>query len=179
MFLRFVRWAGFVCGTWYKIGNDRTDLSQGGQMPVSPRKLGLRINYFSESLTSASYIPINWFDSCNDSFFLWISHCTRVRFTVTVSCSDGLEVHSCLVLYLQRRVVKVASGLFCFWSLLRNNTVATNPQRSLYITVAGVLLRETWTQTSWQVMQRDSDMLIAVSYVAYICTLWNEAWVSP
>ena len=25
--------------------------------------------------------------------------------------------------------MKVASGLFCCWSLLRNNTVATNPQR--------------------------------------------------
>jgi len=23
MFLRFIRWAGFVCGTWYEIVNDR------------------------------------------------------------------------------------------------------------------------------------------------------------
>jgi len=60
---------------------------------------------------------------------VWNSHCTRVRFTVTVSCSDGLAVHSCLFICLQRQVVKVASGLFWCWSILRNNTVATNPQR--------------------------------------------------
>jgi len=58
---------------------------------------------------------------------VWNSHSTRVRFTVTVSCSDG--VHSCLFLCLQRQVVNVASGLFCCWSSLRNNTVATNPQK--------------------------------------------------
>ena len=41
-------------------------------------------------------IPNNWFDSCIDSFFsAWNSHYTRVRFTVTVSCSDELAVHSC------------------------------------------------------------------------------------
>jgi len=31
----------------------------GGQMPVSPWKLGLRTKYFSENLTSASQTPIN------------------------------------------------------------------------------------------------------------------------
>jgi len=33
------------------------------------------------------------------------------------------------LLCLQRQVGKVASGLFYCWSFLRNNTVATNPQR--------------------------------------------------
>jgi len=111
-----------------------------------PWKLGLRTKYFPKKLKLASQISINRFDSCNDSFLpVWNSHCTRVRFTVTVSCSDGLAVHSCLFLCLQRRVVKVASGLVCCRSLLRNNTVATNPQMfTIYcITVAGVLLHET------------------------------------
>jgi len=88
---------------------------------------------------------------------VWNSHCTRLRFTVTVSCCGELAVHSC-PLCLQRRVAKVASGLFCCWSLLRNNTIATKLQRfSLYY---GSRRFVTWcccTQTSWQVMQRDSD----------------------
>ena len=75
-------------------------------------------------------------------------------------------IHSCLFLCLQRRVVKVASGLFCSWSLLRNNTVATNPQRfTLYYGSRWFVAWDCWTQTSWQVMRRDSDMLIAVSHV--------------
>ena len=99
-------------------------------------------------------------------FPVWNSHCTRVRFTITVSCSDGLAIHSCLFLCLQRRVVKVASGLFCSWSLLRNNAVATSPQRfTLYHESRCFVAWACWTQTSWQVMQRDSDMLIAVSHV--------------
>jgi len=84
----------------------------------------------------------------------------------TVSCSDELPIHSCSFLCLQRRVAKVVRGLFYCWSLLRNNTMATNLQGSLHITVAGVLLEivtwDCWTHTSWQVMQRVSDMLIAV-----------------
>jgi len=40
-----------------------------------------------------------------------------------------LAVHSCSFLCLQRRVAKVACGLFYCWCLLRNNAVATNLQR--------------------------------------------------
>jgi len=47
----------------------------------------------------------------------------------TVSCSDELAIHSCSFLCLQRRVAKVESGLFYCWSLLCNNTMATNLQR--------------------------------------------------
>jgi len=60
---------------------------------------------------------------------VWNSHCTRVRFTVILSCSDEFAVHSCPLLCLKRCVVKVASGLFYFWSLLRNDNMATNLQR--------------------------------------------------
>jgi len=72
----------------------------------------------------------------------------------------------CRFLCLQRRVAKVASGLFCCWSLLRNNTVATNLQRfTLYYGSRRFVAWDWWTHASWQVMQRDSDMLIAVSHV--------------
>jgi len=96
----------------------------------------------------------------------WNSHCTRVRFTVVVLCSDELAVHSCTLRYLQRWVANVASGLFYCWSLLRNNIMATNLQRfTIYYGGRRFIAWDCWTQTSWQVMQRDSDMLIAVSHV--------------
>jgi len=59
---------------------------------------------------------------------VWHSHCTRVRFTVLVLCSDELAVNSCPPLYLQKQVAKLANGLFYRWSLLRNNNTAINLQ---------------------------------------------------
>jgi len=32
---------------------------------------------------------------------VWHSHCTRARFTVLLSCSAGLALHSCPLLCLQ------------------------------------------------------------------------------
>ena len=57
------------------------------------------------------------------------TYCTRSRFTVMVSCSDKLAVHSCPLLCLQRWVAKLASRLFYCWSLLCNNSMTTNLQR--------------------------------------------------
>jgi len=57
---------------------------------------------------------------------LWCSYYTRARFTVLVSCSGELAIHSCPLLCLQRQVSKSASGLFYCWSLLCNNNMATN-----------------------------------------------------
>ena len=57
------------------------------------------------------------------------SHCTGVKFTVTVSCSDEFAVPSCPLLCLQRWVTKVASGLFYCWSLLHKYNLARNLQR--------------------------------------------------
>jgi len=96
---------------------------------------------------------------------VWNSHCTRVSFTVMVSCSDQLAVHSRPLLCLQRRVAKVASWFFYCWSLLRNNNLATNLQRfTVYYGGRRFVEWDWWTQTSWQVMQRDSDLPIALSY---------------
>jgi len=44
---------------------------------------------------------------------VWNSHCTRVRFTVTVSCSDGLAVHSCRGGLWKSRAGCSAIGLYC------------------------------------------------------------------
>jgi len=97
---------------------------------------------------------------------VWNSRCTSVRFTVIVSCNDELAVHSCLFLCLQRRFAKVASGLFCCWSLLHHNTVAPNPQRfTLNYGSRRCVAWDCSTHTSRQVRQRDSDMIIAVSHV--------------
>ena len=52
------------------------------------------------------------------------SHDTRVRFTVLVSCSNACSSLNPL-LFLQRQVADVGSGLFYCWSFLRNN-IATN-----------------------------------------------------
>ena len=138
---------------------------QNGYFP--PSKLGLRTKYFSKHLKSASSIPINWFDSCNDSFFDGMKLTLHKSQVHSYSVMQWWACNSLsLFLCLQRRVVKVASGLFCTWSLLRNNTVATNPQRfTLYYGSRWFVARDCCTQTSWQVMQRDSGMLIAVSHV--------------
>ena len=121
--------------------------------------------------------------TCSSGFpiatLVWNSHCTRVRFTVIVSCIDDLVDRSCPLHCLQRRVAKAASGLFCCWSLLRNNIMATNLQRfTLYYGSRRFVAWDCWTHTSWQVMQRDSDMLITLSHVSYIPILWKDAWVS-
>jgi len=120
---------------------------------------------FLEKTEVGILIPVNWFDSYNDSFLpVWNSHCTRVRFTVIVSCSDELAVHWCPLLCLQRWVAKVASGLFYCWSLLRNNNIATNLQNfTLYCGSRRFVPWDCWTYTSWQVVQRGNDTLIVVS----------------
>jgi len=93
----------------------------GGKSGISPLEIGIKNQTFLEKPEVGILIPNNWFDSCNDKFLLvWNSHCTRVRFTVIVFCSDELAVHSCLFLCLQRWVAQDASGLFYRWSLLRN-----------------------------------------------------------
>jgi len=97
---------------------------------------------------------------------VWNSHCTRFSFTVIVSCSDELAVHSWPLLCLQRWVAKVASGLFYCWSLLRNNNMATNLQKfTLYYGSKRFVPWDCCTYTPWQIMQRDRNTLIAVSQV--------------
>jgi len=119
-----------------------------GKTGICPRlESGIKNQLFLEKLEVGILILINWFDSSNDSFLpVWNSRCTRVRFTVIVSCSDELAVHSCSLLCLQRWVAKVVSGLFYCWSFgLYCVTIACQQicKGSLHITVAGILLHET------------------------------------
>ena len=137
---------------------------RGGKTGICPLKIGIKNQTFLEKTEAGILIPINWFNSCNDSFLpVWNSHCTRVRFAVIVSCSDEFAVHSCHLLCLQRWVAEVASRLFCCWSLLHNNNMATNLQNfTSYSGSRRFVACDCWMYPSWQAMQRDSDMLIAI-----------------
>jgi len=74
---------------------------------------------------------------------IWNSHCTRVRFTVLVSCSDELAVHyvpsfACRGGLRKSRADCSTVALYCVtvtWQQIFKS--------SLYITVADVLLHET------------------------------------
>jgi len=146
MFLRFIRWAGLVCGTWYKIVSDCMGVRRVGKCPFPPWKLGSRTKFIPKNLSRHHRFRLIDLILAMTVFLpVWNSHCTRVRFTVTVSCSDGLAVHSCLFLCLQRWVVKVARGADCSAVGLYCVTIPWQQTRkgSLYITVAGVLFLET------------------------------------
>jgi len=147
---------------WASAGPGR----QNGHLPPA-WKLGLRTKYFWIKLKSVSWFQLIDLILAMTVFLpVWNLHCTRVRFTVVVSCNDELAVHSCPLLCLQRWVAKFASGLFYCWSSLCNNNMATNLQRfTLYYSSRRFVAWDCWMQTSWQVMQQDSDMLIAVSHV--------------
>jgi len=62
-------------------------------------------------------------------------HKRKVRFTVLVSYSDKLVVHSCSLFACKGKFAK----LFCCWPLLRKNTVATNLKIFIQVPVVGVL----------------------------------------
>ena len=130
-------------------------------------KLGFRTKYFCKKTEVGILIPINWFDSCNDSFLtVWNSHCTGVRLTVLGYAVIWVYNSIIPAPLPAEAVANVASGLFYCWSLLRNNNMATNLQKfTLYYGSRRFVAWECWTHTTWQVMQRDSDMLIAVSHV--------------
>jgi len=64
--------------------------------------------------------------------------------------------HSCPLFFLLIHVVKLTSGLFYDWSLLRNNNMVTNLRR--FTSNNGrrrFAACACWPQTSWHVMQRD------------------------
>jgi len=54
-----------------------------------------------KSETSSLFLIIDLILAIAVYFPVWPSHCTRARFTVLVSCSDELAVHSCSLIYLQ------------------------------------------------------------------------------
>ena len=57
-------------GTWYKIVNDRVGVRKRSKTGIcSPLDIGIENQIFLEKPEDSILIPINWFDSCNDSFF--------------------------------------------------------------------------------------------------------------
>jgi len=88
--------------------------ARGAKRAFAPRlEIGMMKPLFQEKLEVGILIPIDWFDSCNDSFFCRYETLTaQESVSVIVSCSDELAVHTCPLLFLQRRVAKVASGFF-------------------------------------------------------------------
>jgi len=130
------------------------------KMGICPSlEIGTKNQNFLENLTSgAQFWLISLILAMTVYLAVWHSHCIRARFTLLVSCSGELAVHSCLLLCLQGQVAKLASGLFYCCSSLCNNNMATN---LLMFTSSYDIRRfgacDCWTQTSWQVMQRDSD----------------------
>ena len=154
----FIRWGSLVYGTWHKIVNNRMGVRRVGD---AKRAFATRLEIGIENQTflgkpEVGIIPINWFDSCNDSFFAGMKltlHKSQLHSYSVMqwwACSSFMPL-----LCLQRWVAKVASGLFYCWSLLRNNNIATNLQRfTLYYGGRRFVAWDCWTQTSWQVMQR-------------------------
>jgi len=90
--------------------------------PLVPLEIGTKKQKLKKNWTQQILAMAVLFAACH-------SHCTRTRFTVLVSCSHELAVHSCPLLGLQSQVAKLASELFHRWSLLRNNNMATNRQK--------------------------------------------------
>jgi len=48
MFLRFIRWAGVVCGTWYKRVNDRLGVRRVGKYPFPALEIRIKNQIFPE-----------------------------------------------------------------------------------------------------------------------------------
>ena len=128
---------------------------KGSKTSIFPSlEIWIKNQKFLEKPEVSILIPINWFDSCNDSFLAGMKltlHKTQVHsYSVMHWC---LAVHSSPLLCLQRRAAKVASGLFCYWSLVRNNNMATNLQRfTLYYGSRRFVAGDCWTHTSWKVL---------------------------
>jgi len=105
---------------------------------------------------------------------VWNSHCTRVRFTVTVSCSDELAVHSCPSAYggglRKSRADCSAVGVYCVTMPLQQSY-----RGSLYIKVAAVLPHGAVARR--HIIGRWCSET-ATADGGKIYTLWKEAWVS-
>jgi len=130
---------------------------QNGHLPP-PWKLGPR-SKISWKREISNLILISWVNSCNDSLFadmILTLHKSQIH------CFDNMQLWACSsinpLLCLQRQVSKLASELFYYWSLLRDNNMATNLRRRISSRGCRCFVAcNCWTQAFWQVMQRDSD----------------------
>jgi len=97
-------------------------------MPVSPWKLGLRklLEKPEVGILSSDWLIwfLQWEFFADMKLTLHKSQVPSYSVMQWWACSSLMSIPC-----LQRRVAKVASGLFYCWSSLRNNTVATHLQR--------------------------------------------------
>jgi len=108
-------------------------------------EIGIRNQIFLEKPEVGILIPINWFDSCNDSFL------ACMKLTLHKS-----RVHSCSVMHSWACSSLMSPPLPAEVGCESREWIVL-----LFIFIAW----DCWTQTSWQLMQRDCDTLIAVSHV--------------
>ena len=145
MFLRFNRWAGLVCGTWYKIVNYRRTVRRGGKCPFCPPGIWDEEPNISQKtwIRHLKFRLIDLIFAMTVFLPVWNSHCTRVRFTIIVPCSDELAVHSCPS-FVCRGGLRMwwadcsTVGFYCV-TIPRQQTC----KGSLCIPVTGVLWHET------------------------------------
>ena len=162
-----MRWAGLICGIWFKIVNDCIGVRKGGNGHLSPLDIGIKNQILLEKTEVGIFIPIFLIWFLQWQFFACMKltlHKSQVHSYSVMQwwvCSSLMSL-----LCLQRWVTKIVSGLFYCWSSLRDNNLATHQQRfTLYSGSRCFVVWDCWTHASWQVIQRDSDMLIAVSHV--------------
>jgi len=132
--------------------------SAGGETGIPPLEIETKKQKFLENVKPGIQF---WFFglilAMTVCLPIWHSHCTRIRSTVLITCSYELAVRSCPLLACRGRLWN--SGANCSTvPLLRNNNTATNLRRctSSYGSRRFAACNY-WMQTSWQVMQRDSD----------------------
>jgi len=152
----FIRRGRLVCETWYKIVNDRMGVLRGGKTGISPLEIGIKNQIFLEKHEVGISIPIDWYFSCNDSFFADMKltlHKSQVHSSSVMqwwACSS-----LCPLVCLQRWSAEVTSGLFYCCSLLRNSNMATNLQKfTLYYGSRRFVAWDCWMYPSAQIIQR-------------------------
>ena len=97
---------------------------------ISLLEIGIRTKYVWKTWSQHNNSNICWVNSCNDSLFSGMIHCTRAKFTVLMSCSgELLTVHSYPLYLPAEAVCESWQWTFYYWPSLCDGNMATNLQR--------------------------------------------------
>ena len=97
-----------------------------GETGISPLEIENKHQDYLENMNlAAQFRSIDYIFAMPLYFSVWHSLCTTAKFTVLVSCSGELAVHSCSLLCM----ANLGADFFWCWCLLRNNVTAVNLQR--------------------------------------------------
>jgi len=98
-FLKEMRWSTFILSWASSAGEAKREIAPPGNCTKK--------QIFPKNPKSASWFRLNDLILAITFYLLvWHSHCTRVRFTVRVGCSDELAVHSGPLLRLQTQTLR-------------------------------------------------------------------------